>query len=1018
MTSFYLSVRRNLTVVLLLLSLAAWAQERTVSGKVTSADDGSGVPGVNVLEKGTSNGTTTDMDGNFRINVSSENSVLSFSFIGYTTQEVTVGAQTVINVSLASDITTLSEVVVVGYGQQEKRDVTGVVAEVKSTSFNKGSILSPDQLIAGKIAGVSITPNSGEPGVGGTVRIRGGTSINASNDPLYVIDGVPLETTGIPGINNVPGSRNPLNFINPNDIETFTVLKDASAAAIYGSRAANGVIIITTKRGKAGETKVTYDGFVSQSEITRKLNLLDGPQFREVVDLYFPSKTPLLYDNDASITNKTNTNWQDQMLRTAMGQSHNIGITGGTDKTQIRASLGYLNQDGIIKNSGSKRTSFALGLDNKMLNDKLKIQVNVKGSETKDSYNSGSIGTTYDFAPSQPVYDTAKAPLYGGYWEWGSVPLGTKNPVADNTLSTNFGTSYRGLGNMKFDYDFSDWVPGLTSTLNLGIDITSAQRNYFAPSYLRSQAVQSFPGNVQNETVQRINKLLEFYVNYSKTISSIDAKFDVTGGYSYQNFASTDNGYTGSGTTTDVFGINNPSVATGKREIYANNLTNRLISFFGRVNFSVKDKYLLTVNMRQDGSTRFGSSNRWGFFPSVALGWRIYDEDFFSSLQDVFSDLKLRASYGINGNQEIPNYLYLTTYGTTNGFAEYPFGTGFASPIRPVAVDPNLKWEETSSLNVGLDFGLLKGRLTGSIEIYNKDTKDLLFTKNVPGGTNVGDQVLTNVGKVNNNGFELTLNGVAIDRGDMHWDLGLNFSMNVNKVTALDGVDDPGFQGYPAGFISGGIGNSVQVLKVGYPINTFRLYQHKTGADGKPLVDGVDWNNDGVVDLKDMYVDVNGDGIVSDLDRQPNALAYPAPKAQLGLTSNFTWKNIDFTFTLRSNMGGQVYNNVQSSKGYLNRIIELVPQNVTTATLNANFRSPQYLSNYYLEDATFIRVDNITLGYTVKQVKNARIRVYATIQNAFVWSNYTGLDPEVLNGIDNNLYPRSRTYVFGLSIGL
>lgn len=1015
MTSFYLSIRRNLTVLLVLLSLTAWAQERTVSGKVTSADDGAPVPGANVLEKGTSNGTTTDMDGNYRISVSSESAVLVFSFVGFSSQEVAVGNQTQVNVTLQSDITTLSEVVITGYGQQEKRDVTGVVTEVKATSFNKGNIISPDQLIAGKIAGVQITPNSGEPGTGGTVRIRGGTSITASNDPLYVVDGIPLDISG------TPGSRNPLNFINPNDIESFVVLKDASSAAIYGSRAANGVIMITTKKGKAGEAKVTYDGFFSTSEITRKLSVLDGPQFRELVDLYYPSETSKLYDFnlvETATLKKTNTDWQSQLLRQAAGQSHNVSFSGGTESTLIRASLGYQDQEGIIKPASTRRTSFALNLNQRVIDEKLKIEAHVKGSETKDVFtDGGTMYGLYSMAPSQPVYDTAALPLYGGYWEWANVPLGTKNPVANNMMTQNQGVLYRGLGNIRFDYKMDDLVPGLRADLNLGMDVTSGLRNYFAPTNLRAQAVQSFPGTTQAENTLRINKLLEFVFNYQKELTSIDSKLDVTAGYSWQNFSSSRNGYTGNGLTDNVYGYYNPAVATGQKFIYADYQENRLISFFGRINYSLKDRYLLTVNLRNDGSTRFGPDVRWGFFPSAAFGWRIYDEDFFSGLQDIFSDMKIRVGYGVTGNQEILNYGYLPVFSPTNGFAEYPFGGSLISPIRPNAVDPDLKWEETSSLNFGVDFGVLSGRLTGSIEYYNKDTKDLLFVKNVPAGTTVGDQVLTNIGKVNNQGFELTLDYKIINRTDFNWDIGFNFTMNRNEVISLDGVDDPDFQGYETGGISGGLGNNVQIFKVGYPVNTFRLYQHKYGSDGRPLTDGVDWNNDGTVNLADMYNDVNGDGTVNDQDRQPNALAYPQPKAFLGLTSNLTWKNFDFSFTLRSNLGGQVYNNVLSSNGYLNRLFELVPNNVPTAALEANFRAPQYTSNYYLEDATFVRMDNITLGYTINQFTKARIRVYATAQNAFVWTKYTGLDPEVVNGIDNNLYPRSRTFVFGLSVG-
>ncbi|RAW01215.1 SusC/RagA family TonB-linked outer membrane protein [Pseudochryseolinea flava] len=998
MMKLYQTCSKVLFLILMLISSEAWAQAK-ITGTVKSADDGTGLPGVSVVEKGTNNGTVTDSEGRFSIQVP-ENSTLVFSFVGYSTQEASVTGRSVVDIDLQSDITALSEVVVVGYGQQEMKDVTGVVTAITTESFNRGAIVAPEQLISGKIAGVQVTQNSGEPGGGLTVRVRGGTSINAGNDPLYVIDGVPVDNVGY------PGGRNPLNFLNPNEIESFTVLKDASAAAIYGSRAANGVIIITTKKGKAGSAAtVTYDGFYSISKVTKELDVLDAAQFTEVVAQYFPNRLGELSEN-------TSTNWQDELLQDGITQSHNISVSGGGEKTGIRASVGYVDQTGTITKSGTTRTTFAVNANQKLFDDKLSIDANLKVAETKDRYNGAGIGAAYAFAPTQPIYDEDSE--YGGYFEWSS-PQGAQNPIAIQDLTKHIGKVYRGLGNLQFDYRFDNLLPGLRANLNLGADIINAQRRFFQPTYLKAQATASAPGQVDIETTNRMNKLIEYYFNYVKEFSF--GKIDATAGYSWQDFTVNRSGLTARGLTTNDYGYENPSVGDPERTVvFADPQENRLISFFGRVNYSWKDKYLVTVNYRRDGSSRFGESNRWGSFPSAAFAWRISDEDFFTGLKNTFADFKFRASYGINGNQEIGNYLYIPTYTATNGFAEYPFGDEFVSPIKPTAVDRDIKWEETASLNIGLDFGLLQGRLTGSVEFYNKKTTDLLFVVNTPAGTAPGDRVLTNIGSVRNRGVELSLEAVAIDKGDLRWNVGFNISTNKNEIISLDGTDDPAFQGYETGGIAGGVGSNIQILKVGNPVNAYRVFEHLKTEDGKLALDGVDYNHDGVADLKDMYADLNGDGNVNDQDRVPTES--PNPKVLLGLTSNLTYKNFDLGFTLRGSIGNYVYNNVASANGAINILgANQVLTNIPSSALETGFSNFQLSSDHYLEDGSFLRMDNLTLGYRIEKLKQAKIRVYGTIQNLFILTNYSGMDPEIPSGIDNNVYPRSRTFLVGVNVG-
>ena len=1027
-------MRRNLLLLLMLsvcFQVTLLAQTKTITGKVTDGGDGQPLPGVNILIKGTSRGSVTGIDGSFTLNAEASD-VLVFSFIGYVTQEITIGNQTTIDVTLQPDIANLSEVVVVGYGTQEKSDVTGVVSTVDPESFNKGAIVSPDQLISGKIAGVQITPNTGAPGGQSSIRIRGGTSIGASNEPLYVIDGVPIDNSPH-NPSDFSSGRNPLNFLNPNDIASFTVLKDASAAAIYGSRAANGVIIITTKKGGAGDAgRITYDGYFSVANSTGEPDMLSTGEFRQAVNERAPGNAALL--------GSANTDWYDEILQTATGQSHNISFSSGNDRMGFRASVGYQDLEGILKTSNTERLSLALSYNQRLLNDRLHINANIKGSQTNDQFAPGSpsnpggvVGSAISLDPTQPIMDSE-----GRYWEWRRtngelVTLAPGNPVAELALTQDFGESFRSIGNIQFDYDLKDVIPGLSANLNLGYDVSTGERKRFLPTTLRSQVIGN-NGEVRMENFTRKSGLLEIYGNYKKEFKNINSKIDFTAGYSYQNFNNSFPGFLGQDLSYDFFSFDNPVVAN-EVQVFNSVIENRLISFFGRLNYDLMGKYLLTLSLRRDGSSRFNPSDQWGTFPSAAFAWRVMDEGFMQNAPSFLSDLKLRVGYGVNGNQEIGDYKYLLTYTAGDNRTRYQFGDSYVFTIRPNGYDENLKWEETTSYNIGIDFGLFENRLNGSIEYYEKKTKDLLSEITVPAGAHLTNVILTNLGELENKGVELQLNSTVMDKEDFGWDLGFNAAYNKNKILSLTNDEDPNFIGIARGGISGGVGNTVQIISVGEALDAFYVYKHILGSDGMPLPDRdvngnlIDHNGDGETNDADLYEDINGDGMVNDQDRR--IYKKPSPDVTLGLTSQMNYKNFDLSFTLRASLGNYVYNNVASNYGNYNRITgnnEFVT-NPHASVLETNFVNPQYFSDYYVENASFLKMDNLTVGYTINNASNnMRFRVYGTVQNLFVITDYSGLDPEVGNassssatprmGIDDNIYPRARTFILGVSIGL
>lgn len=964
-----------------LMSGVLYAQQLTVTGRVTDAADGSPLPGVNVAVKGKPVGTVTNNQGIYSLTVH-KGDTLVFMFVGYQNKEVVVGDRTVIDVSLQFSEVSLKEVVAIGYGTVKKEDATGSVAAVSAEDFNRGAITSPQELVTGKIAGVQITDAGGAPGAGAMIRIRGGSSLSASNDPLIVIDGVPVDNEGVAGM------RNPLNTINPDDIETFTVLKDASATAIYGSRASNGVIIITTKKGRKDQPfSVTYNGNVSWATRSGEISVLNTEQFKQIVSDHFADNP-----NAINLMGTASTDWQDVVFQTAFSHDHTLSFTGGVKKLPYRFSVGYTDQDGILKTSELNRTTGALSLNPVFFDGDLKIDLNIKGMYIKNRFaNQGAIGSAVAFDPTQPVYDPGNP--YGGYFTWvqpngDPITIAPANPLALLEMTDNRSDVSRSLGNVQLSYRLP-FLRELTAKLNLGYDVSKSDGNNFVPE----NAAWAYDplnggGNKTHYTQKKRNSLLDFYFNYKKDLPSASSRIDITAGYSWQH-------YWRKGTT----------YATNVREslVYEDSdyaTENYLVSFFGRINYIFKDRYMVTFTLRDDGSSRFAPENRWGLFPSVALAWDMARENFMNS--EVINTLKLRLGYGITGQQDIGgDYPYLPryTYGLDN--AQYQFGNTFVTTLRPEGYDENLKWEETTTYNIGLDYGFLNNRITGSIDAYYRETSDLLNFIPVPAGTNLTNQILTNVGDLYNKGIEFAINGTAVSKKETKWDIGFNLTYNKNEITKLTATDDPNYLGVFTGGILGGVGNTIQIHSVGYPANSFYVYEQVYDEEGHPV--------------EGLYVDRNHDGQITVDDRYHYKKA--APDVFMGFSSLLNWKNFDFSFAGRISLGNYVYNNMFSNNGTYSSLYNSVGylSNVTTSLLDTHFENPKYFSDYYVEDGSFLRMDHITLGYSFENFKWARLRVYGTVRNAFLITGYDGLDPEVANGIDSNVYPRPRTFLFGVS---
>ena len=983
-------IRKNLKVLLFLVAVlitsAGYAQLKTITGTITDAENGESLPGVSVVVKGTTIGAATNFDGNYTVNVES-GQTLVFSFIGYTPQEIVVGATNVIDVRLLQSIEKLQEVVVIGYGSVKKSDATGSVSAINSDDFNPGAIVTPEQLVSGKIAGVQITSGGGSPGEGATIRIRGGSSLSASNDPLFVIDGVPVDNDGISGM------KNPLSTIYPGDIETFTVLKDASATAIYGSRASNGVIIITTKKGRKGTPlKVNYNQYFSLSTLANTILPLSTSEFRNLVQQRYADNP-----NATRLLGTANTDWQDQIYNNAYGIDHNFSLTGNIKEMPFRASVAYTNQQGILKTDGMDRITGSVGINPSFFDDHLRVNANVKGMLINNQFaNRGAIGSAFSFDPTQPVYD-ASSP-YGGYYTWRQqngdpITIAPSNPVAQLMLVDDQSKVQRSLGNIQFDYRFH-FLPDLRANLNLGYDISKSDGTSFTPEYA-SWSYDKLKGGGSDMvyTQDKKNTLLDFYLNYVKDIESIDSRIDVMGGYSWQHFWRA-----GTSKRTNVRGTEVFSDTDYETENY-------LVSFFGRLNYTLKERYLLTATVRQDGSSRFSPDTRWGLFPAFAFAWKINEESFLKG-SSIISDLKLRAGYGVTGQQNISDndYPYMPRYTFGEPTAQYQFGNQFYRTIRPEGYDANIKWEETTTWNIGFDYGFLDNRLTGAIDAYYRQTNDLINFIPVPAGTNLTNYILTNVGDLENRGIEFSINAVAIAKENLNWEIGFNATYNENKITRLTANDDPTYKGVETGGISGGVGNNIQIHSVGYPANSFYVYEQVYNDAGQPI--------------EGLYVDRNGDKVITNDDRYQ--YKNPTPPVFMGFSTKLDYKNWDFGLNGRVSLGNYIYNNVWSTQATYNNLYNSVGylNNLAGSVFESNFENPKYFTDYYVQHASFVKLDNVSMGYTFTNFYEDRmkIRLYGTVQNVFTLTEYEGLDPEVGGGIDNNMYPRPRTFMFGVNI--
>ena len=973
--------------------LAAQQPTGTIRGRITDNSTQQPIAGVTIIV-GNRSAQTHD-DGRFTISgVPAGSDLLRARMIGYAqiNQPVMVGSGDTVAVDLAltAQAIGLSEVVVTGYGQQRAGNITGAVTAVADSQFNTGRVISPQLLIQSKVAGVQVVDNN-DPGGGLSIRIRGATSVNASSEPLYVVDGVPLGNGAGGGLS---AGRDPLNYLNPNDIESITVLRDASAAAIYGSNAANGVVLITTKSGGTHQKpQFEYNSSASASSVTRLPAMMNAAQFATALNTYAPARDTLLLG--------ASTDWFGLIDRTAYGQEHNFAVTNSTSDMSYRLSLGYLNQDGIIRASSTKRVSLGLNYSQQLFNDRLNVHTSVRGSRAVDQFTPGDVlGNAAAMAPTQPVLDSSSAT---GYWDWKTSNAAPSNPVASLTWARDHGTTWRSVGNVQAVYR-APFIEGLTANVNLGYDLARADRTTFYPNNLAAQVRQG-QGLLFLANNSQTNEVLESFLGYSPSRSYGPGRLDVVGGYSYTQSHAEYPSLRETGLTTNVLGDNGIPVAgnvQNRRDI----VDYKLISFFGRLNYNINDRYLAAFSVRRDGSSRFGPGNQWGTFPSVAFAWRLSQESFLQGVSGL-SDLKLRASWAKTGNQAFQDYLQYPTYTFSDGQTQVQFGNVYTTTIRPSAVDPNIHWEKTTAYNVGVDFGFSNQRFNGTIDWYTKSTNDLIFYIPIPAGTNLGNYVTTNIGSMRNRGVEFSLNADVLRHtgAGLSWTASLTAARNTNELLAIN--PNKSVSKILTGGISGGVGNNVEVLEPGIPVNSFFVYQQRYDASGKPIYDPATPTN--------MYVDQNGDGIINDSDRRP--FHDPSPKWILGHSSYFNYKRFDASLTLRAYLGNWVYNNVASANGaYQNLTGSGMPSNLHTSVLKTGFVVPQYYSDYFVEDAAFLRMDNITVGYAASY-RGQQFRLFGTIQNAFTITGYSGVDPTSgLNGIDNNIYPRARTITTGLNI--
>ena len=1039
-------------VMLLTLAFPALAQNITVKGDVVD-EHGEPLIGATVMEKGTSNGTAADIDGNFQLNVK-PNSTLVVSYVGYDPLDVAVNGRTNIHVVMKENVTMLKEHVVIGYGSVRKQDATGSVAMVVPDEVEANIATSAQDLLTGASPGVVVTSSGGAPQGSATIRIRGGASLSASNDPLIVLDGVPLAS------GDVSGMGNPLAMISPDNIESMTILKDASATAIYGSRASNGVIIITTKKGKSGRPQVNFSANVTVNTPRKTWKVLNAADFSQKIKDFWGVDSKA-----ASLLGDADTDWQSQVLRTSVSHDYNLSVGGTLGWLPYRVSGSYASNEGILKDTRMQRVTAGFNLTPQFFDGKLKINANVKGYYIRNNWaDTGSIGSAISFNPTLPVMsytpvaDGSVEGLKYYYNGYSFVASGKYNKIEENASTNplaiikdknNYSDVWRSNGNIQIDYAFH-FLPELHANLNLGYDVAKSTSD----TYIAANSSTAWKSNFKDGAAThdwyyelKRNTLLDFYLNYKKDFDAIESNLDVMAGYSWQRF---DYHNRSNGTIMETLGYQNASGAiipqmtnpdnpmqvimadsdqpSGYKTLYtvgrpayltypytSGNLM--LVSFFGRINYQFKDTYLLTFTLRDDGTSRFSKENRWGLFPSVALGWKINNMPFMESVRDNMNEFKLRLGWGITGQQDVGGWFpYMPTYSQSTPGSFYPnvyTGQYIKDPninwkedinnvagntYYPNGYNANLKWEETTTWSVGVDMGWWNNRLTATLEWYLRNSKDLLsFVTATPGAftTNMLDQ---NIGTLQNIGVEATIGARIIDTADFTWQSTLNVAWNKNKITKLNNEGTY----VTVGGISGGNGNTVQVHQVGYPAYSYLLYEQVYDRDGNPI--------------EGCYVDQDGNGVIDDSDL---VIKHSRdPKVTMSWNNTFTWKNWDLGFQLRASIGNYVYNNALSNNTTLNSTYSYGLSNMLQADyyFQGGQTTNTLLSDYWLENAGFLRCDNITIGYTWPSLfnDNLRLRLFGAVQNPFVITKYKGLDPEVFDGIDNSVYPRPVTFTLGV----
>lgn len=1011
----------------LLCAIGATAQSITVRGTVV---DPSGEPliGASILAEGTSVGTATDIGGNYAINVNPD-ATLVFSYVGYDPQSVAVKGRTTIDVTMKENSVMLNEVVAIGYGVVKKSDATGSVAVVKPDEIEAGLATSVQDMLVGQTPGVVVTTAGGPEG-GASIRVRGGSSLNASNDPLIVLDGVPLDNGGVQGMGN------PLAMISPENIESMTILKDASATAIYGARASNGVIIVTTKRGKSGKPQINFSANMYINHAHKRWDVLSADEFRNLIVERFGENS-----DAANALGDTSTDWQDEVLRTTVSSDYSLSIGGTAGVLPYHANISYTNSNGIIKTSKMDRLTLGFNLSPKFFQDHLSVNANVKGFYVRNQFgDAGALSSAISYDPTHPVRSdlpivggtSGQKYMFNGFYEVANVNSegvvqlndnASLNPVGMLENKDNYANVYRSNGNLQLDYSMH-FLPELHANLNLGYDVSKTnETNATAANSAEAwKNHEHYGGGYKTDTYQfKSNTMLEFYLNYKKEFDAASQMVDVVGGYTWQRTYN-EGHYSGANGNAGVRtspGLNYPTLVDGKyymdqndatvdlvgKPFHADGISSdgnyhwkdhlQLLSFYGRVNYGLLDRYLLTFTVRGDATSRFSKNNRWGVFPAAALAWKLNNEAFLESASGWLSDLKLRLSWGQTGQQEVGSSInYMPMYAIASPSVSYPNGLGgWYLPVYARGYNPDLTWETTTSYNAALDFGFLNNRITGNIEYYHRKTTDLLAFVAVPAGSSTTNMLNRNIGSLENYGVEFNIQARPVVTKDFTWTLNYNVGWNHNEITELTGNSV-----FKVGGISGGNGNTVQIHAVGHPANSFYLFQQVYDENGAPL--------------EGVYVDQNGDGQIDEADKIINKS--PDPKVTMTFGSQFRWKSWDLGFNIRASIGNYVYNNVLSTKAVYN---DLFAYGLNNLVKNDHyFEQPRYMSDYYLRNASFVRCDNITLGYTWDNLINdhLRLRLFGAVQNPFVITKYKGVDPEVFGGIDNSVYPRATVYSLGL----